>query len=120
MLDQLPTVNALLNATSAILLTVGHRMIKRGRQQSHRRYMIAALLVSGLFLISYITYHYHHGATTFQAKGLIRPVYFTILFSHTFLAAAVVPLALITLRRGLRDDIARHKKIARTGQPSGA
>ena len=79
--------------------------------------MIGAFSVSILFLISYLTYHYHHGTTRFMGEGLIRPVYFTLLTSHTILAAAIVPLAIITLRRGLRDQIERHVKIARWTYP---
>ncbi|MBI4547538.1 MAG: DUF420 domain-containing protein [Ignavibacteriae bacterium] len=117
MIDALPTVNAILNSTSAILLATGHRFIKRGNVQVHRRFMIATFIVSILFLISYLTYHYHHGTTRFRGEGFIRPVYFTILTSHTILAASIVPLAIITLRRGLKMAVDRHKKIARWTYP---
>ena len=79
--------------------------------------MIAAFAVSALFLISYLTYHAYHGTTKFLGEGWIRPVYFTILTSHTILAAAIVPLAIITLRRGLRDEIDKHVKLARWTYP---
>lgn len=117
MIDFLPTLNALLNTTSAVLLTVGHHYIKGGNQQVHKRYMISSFMISILFLISYLTYHYHHGATRFTGEGWIRPVYFTILTSHTILAAAIVPLVIITLRRGLKNEIEKHKKIARWTYP---
>ena len=117
MIDFLPTLNALLNTTSALLLTVGHHYIKGGNQQAHKRCMISAFMISILFLISYLTYHYHHGTTRFTGEGWIRPVYFIILFSHTLLAAAIVPFSIITLRRGLKNDISKHKKIARWTYP---
>jgi len=117
MIDFLPTLNAVLNTTSALLLTVGHHYIKGGSQQAHKRCMISAFIISILFLISYLTYHYHHGTTRFTGEGWIRPVYFIILFSHTILATAIVPFSIITLRRGLKNDISKHKKIARWTYP---
>ena len=117
MIDLLPTINALLNTTSAILLVTGHRLIQRGRRESHRKFMIAAFAVSSLFLVSYLTYHYYHGTTRFLGEGWIRPVYFTLLTSHTILAAAVVPLVIVSLRRGLKDEIVRHRAIARWTYP---
>lgn len=79
--------------------------------------MIAAFTVSSVFLISYVTYHYHHGTTRFTGEGWIRPVYFSLLGTHTILAVAVVPLVIVTLRRGLKNDIGRHKAIARWTYP---
>ena len=117
MIDSLPALNAVLNSTCAILLVAGHRLILRGRREEHRKIMIAAFLVSCAFLISYITYHLHHGTTSFQGQGVVRLFYFTLLTTHTILAAAVVPLAIITLRRGLKDDIPRHRAIARWTYP---
>ena len=117
MIELLPTLNALLNTTSAILLVTGHTFIKRGDRVKHKKFMLAALLVSALFLLSYLFYHYHHGSTPFQGTGWIRVVYFAILISHTVLATAIVPLVLITVRRGLKDRIASHKKIARWAYP---
>ena len=117
MLEFLPTLNALLNSTSAILLVAGHRFIKKENRQAHKRLMIATFVVSALFLISYLTYHFYHGTTRFTGEGWIRPVYFTILTSHTILAVVIVPLAILTLRRGLRDQIERHVKIARWTYP---
>lgn len=117
MLDFLPTLNALLNSSSAVLLLVGHRFIKQGETRSHRACMIAAFVTSVLFLISYLTYHAVHGTTTFPGQGWIRPVYFTILTSHTILAAAIVPLVIITLRRGLKELYDKHRRIARWTYP---
>lgn len=117
MIDSLPTVNAVLNSTSAVLLVIGHGFMKRGRIDAHRRCMVSAFSVSTLFLVSYLTYHAYHGTTRFAGEGWIRPVYFTILLTHTILATATVPLALITLRRGLKDAIDRHKAIARWAYP---
>jgi putative membrane protein len=117
MLDFLPTLNALLNSTSAVLLFVGHRFIHRGNTQAHRRCMTGAVCTSVLFLISYLTYHYYHGTTSFPGEGWIRPVYFTILTSHTILAAAIVPLVIVTFRRGLLELFDTHKRIARWTYP---
>jgi len=116
-IEFLPALNAMLNSACAILLVAGHRLILRGRRDAHRKFMIAAFLVSCAFLISYITYHLHHGTTSFQGRGWVRLFYFTLLTTHTILAAAVVPLAIVTLRRGLKDDIPRHRAIARWTYP---
>jgi uncharacterized membrane protein YozB (DUF420 family) len=113
----LPAVNAVLNGTSAVLIASGRRFIKRGKLRTHRRFMIAAVITSSLFLISYIWYHAHAGVVRFQGQGWSRPVYFTILISHTILAAAVVPLVLITLMRALRGRYDRHRLIARWTYP---
>ena len=117
MISVLPTFNAMLNATSAILLVMGHRFIKQGKKTAHRSCMIATFAVSSLFLISYLTYHSIHGVTTFKGEGWIRPVYFAILGTHTILAASVVPLAIITLRWGLKNRFDRHVPIARWTYP---
>jgi len=116
-LSDLPTLNAFLNGTAAVLLLVGRNYIRRGERQKHRKCMIGAFSVSSLFLISYLFYHYNHGSQPFLGSGWIRPVYFTILISHTILAAAVVPMVLLTLRRGLKSEFSRHKKIARWTYP---
>jgi uncharacterized membrane protein YozB (DUF420 family) len=115
--SDLPLLNAILNTTSATLLLVGHRSIKKGRRASHRKYMIAAFVASTLFLVSYLAYHYVHGSQHFQGEGLVRPVYFLILGTHTICAALIVPLVIVTLRRGLKSDFARHKGIARWTYP---
>jgi putative membrane protein len=115
--SDLPLLNAFLNSTSAILLLTGHRLIKQGKRNSHRKIMIAAFVVSSLFLLSYLVYHYVHGSQHFQGQGLVRPLYFLILGTHTILAAAIVPLVLITLRRGLKGDFGRHRRIAKWTYP---
>jgi len=99
------------------LLTSGYFFIRRKRVIAHRNCQIAALTVSVLFLISYLTYHYHHGATRFAGQGIARPIYFTILTTHTILAAVIVPFVIITVRRAKRGDFQRHKRIARVTLP---
>ena len=109
----LPAVNAALNSLSAVLLLTGFGFIRAGNQSAHRTSMLAACSCSTLFLISYLIYHFHVGSVPFKGQGLIRPVYFTILISHTILASAVVPLAIITLIRGLQENFIKHRRIAR-------
>ena len=116
-LSDLPLLNAVLNATSAILLLLGHREIKRGNIKRHKRFMISVFVTSAAFLVSYLTYHYNHGSQPFRGVGLIRLVYFAILISHTVGAAAVVPLSIVTLRRGLRREDANHVKLAKWTYP---
>lgn len=113
----LPTVNAVLNATSALLLLVGWRLIRRGRIEAHRRAMLAAVASSTLFLVSYLVYHAQVGSVRFQGQGPIRAVYFAILLSHTILAAAIVPLVLVTLARGLKARYDAHRRLARITFP---
>jgi uncharacterized membrane protein YozB (DUF420 family) len=108
-----PVINATLNGTSAVLLVIGRNFIKRGRMAAHRAVMLTALVTSTLFLISYLYYHAHVGSVRFQGQGWSRPVYFSILISHTILAAAIVPLVIITLSRALRERFDRHRAIAR-------
>src|SRR6185312_7488923 len=91
-ISYLPHINATLNSTSALLLLAGFRFIRLGRIEAHRNCQVSAVITSTLFLISYLTYHYYHGATRFAGPGLIRPVYFTILTTHTILAVVIVPL----------------------------
>jgi uncharacterized membrane protein YozB (DUF420 family) len=112
-----PALNACLNSISAILLCYGYVLIRRREIEKHRRAMIAALVVSVLFLISYLIYHARVGSVRFQGAGPVRTLYLTILFTHTVLAAAVPFLAIITLRRGLRRDDAKHRAIARWTLP---
>ena len=107
-LSDLPALNASLNATAAVLLVIGYSFIRNGQIRQHRAVMISACTVSTLFLISYVVYHANIGSKPFQRHGPIRVVYFTILLTHVVLAAAVVPLALITLTRGLRGRFDRH------------
>ena len=113
----LPHFNALLNASSFVLLASGYFFIRRGRVHAHRTCQISALTASVVFLISYVVYHQHHGVTKFAGQGMARPIYFVILGTHTFLAVAIVPLVIITLRRALRGDFLRHKAIARWTLP---
>ena len=113
----LPHLNAVLNTTSALLLLAGFRFIRLGRIQSHRNCQVTAVISSTLFLISYLTYHYYHGASRFAGQGIVRPVYFTILITHTILAIVIVPLILVTLYRATRGDFIRHRRIARWTLP---
>jgi uncharacterized membrane protein YozB (DUF420 family) len=112
-----PAINATLNGTSAVLLVSAHRMIKRGRMATHRALMLTAVGTSTLFLISYLYYHAHVGSVRFQGHGWSRPVYFSILISHTILAATIVPLVIVTLSRALRERFDRHREIARWTYP---
>ncbi len=109
-----PALNAVLNGSSAILIGSGFYFIKRGRVQAHKRMMLAAFVTSTLFLISYLYYHLvlRAGISRFQGQGLSRPLYFSILLSHTILAVVVVPFILVTLARALKGKFARHKAIA--------
>ena len=91
----------------------GYGFIRAGNQSAHRTSMLAACASSTLFLISYLVYHFHVGSVPFKGQGLIRAVYFTILISHTILATAVLPLAIITLLRGLQENFVKHRRIAR-------
>lgn len=113
----LPTVNAVLNATAAVLLLWGFALIRRGRKHGHKRVMISAFCVSVLFLISYLVYHAQAGTVRFQGTGAIRTIYLGILLTHTLLAAAVPPLAIVTLSRALRNRFDRHRRIARWTLP---
>ena len=109
----LPAVNASLNALSGLLLLTGYVMIRTRRIQQHRRCMIAAFITSSVFLVSYIVYHAQVGSVPFTRQGFVRPMYFAILVTHVTLAAAVVPLALVTLTRGLKGQYPQHIRIAR-------
>ncbi|HEV3197579.1 MAG TPA: DUF420 domain-containing protein [Bryobacteraceae bacterium] len=113
----LPSINAALNATAAVLLVCGYRLIRRKQVQQHRKVMIAAFVTSCLFLVCYIVYHVQVGSVHFQHEGAIRTVYFSLLTTHTILAATVPVLAIITLRRGLAARYDKHRKIARWTLP---
>ena len=113
----LPHLNAVLNSTSAVLLLSGFRFIRLGRISAHRNCQLTALLTSTLFLVSYLTYHYYHGATRFPGTGPVRPFYFVLLISHTILAVVIVPLIMITVYRAARGDFLRHRNIARWTLP---
>jgi uncharacterized membrane protein YozB (DUF420 family) len=109
-----PALNACLNGTSAVLIGIGLYFIRTGRRQAHKRMMLSAFVTSCLFLTSYLYYHLvlRAGVTRYQGQGIVRPVYYTILISHTTLAIVVVPFILITLARALKGRFARHKAIA--------
>jgi len=108
-----PVINATLNGCSAVLLVTGHRLITRGKIAAHRAVMLTAFVTSSLFLVSYLYYHAHVGSVHFRGAGWSRPVYFTILTSHTILAVVIVPMVLITLSRALRQRFDQHRAIAR-------
>jgi uncharacterized membrane protein YozB (DUF420 family) len=112
-----PTLNAILNAASAVFLACGYVMIRRRRIGAHRACMLAAFACSIVFLVSYVLYHLKAGVFHFAGQGWIRPVYFTLLTTHTVLAIAIVPLALITLSRALAQRFDRHRRIARWTLP---
>ena len=113
----LPAVNAVLNGTSALFLITGYILIRRGRRQPHKRCMLTALMTSALFLVSYVIYHANTGSRSFPGGGPIRVVYFAILITHVVLAAAILPLALVTTARGLWAQYDRHVRIARWTLP---
>lgn len=115
--SQLPALNAALNGIAAAFLLAGYFFIKRGRADLHKRCMLGALTSSTLFLTSYVIYHANTGSRPFAGSGAIRIVYFAILITHVILAAAILPLALITATRGLRAQYARHVKVARWTLP---
>jgi putative membrane protein len=113
----LPLLNACLNATSAALLSTGWVFIRRRRVTAHKTCMVSALVVSTLFLVSYVTYHSIAGSRPFVGAGWIRLIYYPMLLSHIVLAAAIVPLALTTVYRALQGNFARHVRIARWTLP---
>ena len=116
-IEDLPALNACLNAISATLLVIGYFLIRRGRIRQHRRVMLAAFTTSALFLASYLVYHANIGSRPFTGQGPIRVAYLVILISHIVLAALILPLALITLTHGLRARFERHVPIARWTLP---
>ena len=113
----LPTLNASLNALASVFLVAGYLMIRSRRIDAHRRCMLSALGTSALFLISYVIYHANAGSVPFRGTGTVRIVYFAVLIPHIILAAAILPLALVTTARGLRGDYTRHVRIARWTLP---
>jgi putative membrane protein len=117
MLPYLPTINACLNATSALLLVFGYVFIRRKNIRAHRACMVSAVGTSTLFLICYLTYHYLHGVTRFAGQGKVRAVYLALLTSHTVLAGLLVPLVLMTVYRAWRGAIDRHRRLARWTLP---
>jgi uncharacterized membrane protein YozB (DUF420 family) len=116
-LERLPALNALLNASAAVVLAMAYAAIRRQDVQLHRRLMLLALSISTVFLVSYLTYHYHHGSTPFTHTGPVRVLYFSILISHTLLAACVPPLVAVTLSFALRGRFDRHRRWARWTLP---
>jgi uncharacterized membrane protein YozB (DUF420 family) len=116
-LRDLPAVNAALNALSALLLLAGYLLIRARRPDAHRAAMLGALASSTLFLASYLYYHSQVGSVRFTGQGPLRILYFAILGSHTVLAAAILPLALVTLQRALARRFDRHRRIARITLP---
>jgi putative membrane protein len=116
-LSQFPALNAGLNATTAVFLSAGLAFILRQKKEAHRWCMTAAFITSSIFLGCYLYYHAYHGATRFPRHDWTRPVYFTVLASHTFLAVVALPLILTTFYRSLKGDFERHKKIARWTWP---
>jgi uncharacterized membrane protein YozB (DUF420 family) len=112
-LQVMPPINATLNGLSGVFLLTGYTLIRRKRIEAHRRFMLAACVTSLLFLACYLTYHYLGGMTRFAGSGWSRPLYFSILISHTILAVIIVPLAGITVFNGLKRRIPKHRRIAR-------
>src|SRR5262245_65373577 len=115
--EDLPAINASLNALSGVLLVVGYRLIRARRIDVHRRVMLAAFATSSLFLVCYVIYHAQVGSMRFTRQGFVRPLYFTILITHVTLAAAVLPMAIVTLSRGLAARFPQHRRIARWTLP---
>ncbi len=113
----LPTVNALLNALTAVLLLTGYFFIRRGNRSVHKKIMLAAFSTSILFLTSYLYYHAHVGSVPFKGIGIGRSIYFSILISHTILAVVIVPMAIVTLFRGLSSRFDKHRRLARWTLP---
>jgi putative membrane protein len=113
----LPAVNATLNAVAGVLLFIGFLLIRSRRIELHRRFMIAAFATSALFLVCYVVYHAQVGSVRFARQGFVRPLYFIVLVTHVVLAAAVLPLAIVTLTRGLNGRFQAHRTIARWTLP---
>jgi len=113
----LPAINATLNGIAGVLLLIGYVFIRRGQYTKHRACMLAAFTTSALFLVSYLVYHAQVGSRPFTGQGPVRIVYFTILITHVVLAAVILPMALMTLSRGLKGRLDRHVPIARWTLP---
>jgi uncharacterized membrane protein YozB (DUF420 family) len=119
LISVLPHVNAFLNSLSGVLLVTGYILIRRRQLTAHRAVMLSAFTTSSLFLLSYLVYHfslaylYHQGPTRFTGAGVMRPIYFTVLISHTILAVVIAPFILVTLSRALRGKFSLHKRLAR-------
>ena len=115
--SDLPALNATLNGAAAILLALGYGFIRNRKRTAHKWCMLGALLVSALFLTSYVIYHANVGSKPFGGTGAIRYVYFSILITHVVLAAAIVPLVVMTVWRALSGRFAEHRRIARITWP---
>jgi uncharacterized membrane protein YozB (DUF420 family) len=113
----LPTLNAGLNAASFALLLLGFWLVRRGRREAHRKAMLLALATSAAFLVSYLVYHAQVGSVRFAGQGPVRTLYFAVLISHTVLAAAIVPLVVLTAARALRGRFEAHRAVARVTLP---
>jgi putative membrane protein len=113
----LPTLMACLNTASTLCLSAGYVFIKRRNVTMHRRAMLTAFVVSGAFLATYLLHHVLVGNVIFHGHGFVRALYFAILIPHVLLAVSVLPLAIVTIRRGLRGDIAKHKPLAKVTLP---
>ena len=116
-IGDLPTLNAVLNGTSAVLLASGYLFIRRKKVNLHKACMVSAFVISTLFLVSYLIYHYHAGSKPFPGEGWTRPLYFSILISHVILATVTLPLSIVTLARGLRGRFEKHRSIAHWALP---
>ncbi len=116
-LADLPTLNATLNSISAVLLLLGYINIRRGERERHKRFMVAALITSTLFLISYLIYHYYVGSVPYPYHDWTRPVYFTILIPHVLLAALMTPFIATIVWRAFKGDFSKHRKLARIVWP---
>jgi putative membrane protein len=116
-LTDLPSLNATLNGMSFVLLTIGYYFIKNSNEKAHKTMMLSALSISVLFLVSYLTYHLNVGSVRYTKQGWVRPVYFTILSTHTILAMSLVPMVSVTLIRALKERFDKHRRIARWTLP---
>jgi uncharacterized membrane protein YozB (DUF420 family) len=116
-IHDLPAINATLNGISGVLLIVGYVLMRAGRIDLHRRVMLAAFVTSSVFLVCYVIYHAQVGSVRFTRQGNVRPLYFTILITHVTLAAVTLPLAIVTLSRGLKGRYVKHRAIARWTLP---
>jgi uncharacterized membrane protein YozB (DUF420 family) len=114
----MPHIQAFLNTTAAVLLFAGYRFIKNNDRQAHKKCMVAALLVSTVFLISYLTYHAKVGYQPFEGQGTIRPIYFTLLVSHIVLSGVIVPMVLATVFFAFKGDFNKHPRLARWTLPT--
>ena len=116
-IEDLPALNATLNAVAAVCLITGYALIRRGERTMHKWCMLGALSASAMFLVSYVVYHVNTGSRPFPGHGAIRAIYFTILITHVVLAVVILPLALVTAGRGLRSRFDQHVRIARWTLP---